>query len=309
MDLLQILHDLIFDYTLRNIALGSAILGITSGVLGSFALLRRQSLLGDALSHAALPGVCIAFIVSGGSKAPLVLLLGAAASGWVGALLLTVIVRQTRIKEDAAMGIILAGFFGVGYVLLSLLQQSAGSGQSGLDKYLFGSAASLVEADVNTMSVLAGLALVITYALFKEFKLLSFDPGFMASLGYPVRWLDILLISLTVIAIVIGLQTVGVVLMAAMLFVPGAAARQWTNRLGHMTILASGIGALSGVIGAVISASAERIPTGPAIVLTLTAFTLISFVFGSERGLLWAWLRQNRTRREIRARMALPEGR
>jgi manganese/zinc/iron transport system permease protein len=300
MDFGRLLHDLIFDYTLRNVALGAAILGVVSGVLGSFALLRRQSLLGDTLSHAALPGICLAFILSGQSKAPAVLLLGAAAAGWIAALLLTVTVRHTRIKEDAAMGVMLSVFFGTGYVLLSLMQRWAGSGQAGLAKYLFGSAASLVENDVWTMSLLAVIALGITALLYKEFKLLAFDQTFLATLGYPVRFLDVLLISLIVIAIVIGLQTVGVVLMSAMLIAPGAAARQWTNRLGRMIVIATAIGVTSGVLGAVASALAEDIPTGPMIVVMLSAATFFSFIFGSERGMLWAWLRRQRTRANVR---------
>lgn len=303
-DLLTILHDLFFDYTLRNIALGAAILGAVSGILGSFALLRRQSLLGDALSHAALPGVCLAFIISGQSKSPLVLLLGAAIAGWLGAALLTVIVRNTRIKEDAAMGIILSVFFGVGYLILSVLQHSAGSAQAGLDSYLFGRAASLVANDVQTMALLGVIAVGITLLFFKEFKVLAFDPDFLATQSFPVRGLDILLTSLIVIAVMIGLQTVGVVLMSAMLIAPGAAARQWTNRMGVMLGAAVIVGALSGVTGAVISLIGE-IPTGPAIILTLTAFTLISFLFGSERGLVWAWLRMRRAQSSIRVESVL----
>lgn len=305
MDLGQILHNLIFDYTLRNIALGSALLGLVSGVLGSFALLRRQSLLGDALSHATLPGVCAAFILSGQSKEPIVLLLGAAVAGWIGGVLMTIVVNNTRIKEDTAMGIVLSVFFGTGYVFLSWLQNNAGSGQSGLDKYLFGSAASLIEKDIVTMAVFSLIALGITGLLYKEFKLLAFDRDFLTSLGFPTRQLDLLLTTLIVIAIVIGLQTVGVILMAAMLIAPGAAARQWTNKLGEMITVAVIIGIVAGVVGAIISATAERTPTGPAIVLVLTFVTLLSFVFGTARGLLWDWQRQRRGRKRISKEVVL----
>ena len=300
MDVGQILHDLIFNYTLRNIALGSAILGIVSGVLGSFALLRRQSLLGDTLAHAALPGVILAFVLSGESKSPLVLLIGAAAAGWLGAALLTLIVRNTRLKEDAAMGVVLSVFFGVGYMLLSIVQRDGGAAQAGLDKYLFGSASSLVASDVETMLILSALTLLITVLCFKEFKVLAFDPDFLATQGFPVRLLDILLTSLIVIAVMIGLQTVGVVLMSAMLTAPGAAARQWTNRLSVMMVIAAVFGVLAGVLGAVISMEAA-IPTGPAIVLSLTTVTLLSFAFGAERGLVWSWIRTQRARAAIKS--------
>jgi manganese/zinc/iron transport system permease protein len=304
MDIGQILNDLIFNYTLRNIALGSVILGLVSGVLGSFALLRRQSLLGDALAHAALPGVVVAFVLSGYAKLPVVLLVGAAAAGWLGATLLTVIVRNTRIKEDTAMGIILSVFFGVGYMFLSMLRRSGNAEQAGLDRYLFGSASSLIASDVELMAVLGVFAIGLTLLFFKEFKVLAFDADFLATQGFPVRRLDILLTSLFVVAIMIGLQTVGVVLMSAMLTAPGAAARQWTNRLNVMLVAAAAVGALSGVIGAVVSMVAE-VPTGPAIVLALTSITLFSFVFGAERGLVWAWLRTRRSHAVIKAETVL----
>jgi manganese/zinc/iron transport system permease protein len=300
------LLELFTDYTLRNIALGAAVLGMISGVLGSFAVLRRQSLFGDALSHAALPGVCGAFILSGGSKDPLVLLIGAAVAGLLGALTITVIIGNSRIKEDAAMGIVLSVFFGLGYVMLSMLQGRAGAGQAGLDRYLFGSAASLVENDVRTMSILALIALVVVMLFYKEFKLLTFDPDFLSSLGFPTRVLDMVLIGLLVLATVIGLQMVGVVLMSAMLIAPGAAARQWTHRFGGMLVIASLIGIVSGVIGALVSASAN-IPTGPAIVIVLSVLAFASFAFGADRGLVWTWFRTRRNRAVVLAGMGAAE--
>src|SRR5688572_18085118 len=122
MDLLQLLHNLIFDYTLRTVATGAATLGIVSGALGSYAVLRKQSLLGDAMSHAALPGIALAFLLTG-SKAPLVLLLGAVIAGWIGTLLMISIVRMTRIKDDSALGLILSVFFGFGLMLLTFIQR------------------------------------------------------------------------------------------------------------------------------------------------------------------------------------------
>ena len=225
----DLLSGLIFDYTLRNVALGSAILGAVGGALGCFAILRRQGLYGDALAHATLPGVCVAFILSG-AKVPAVLLLGAAISAGLGALLILAVVEGTRIKQDAALGIVLSVFFGFGTVLLTYIAGSGNSGQSGVNRFIFGQAATIVWDDVITMGVLAAGALLVMALLFKEFKLLSFDPAFAASLGYPVGKLNLLLTSLIVVAIVIGIQTVGVILMAAMLITPAAAARQWTNR-------------------------------------------------------------------------------
>jgi manganese/zinc/iron transport system permease protein len=294
----DILHDVIFDYTLRNVALGSALLGIVGGMLGTFAVLRRQGLLGDALAHAALPGIVIAFMLTG-SKTPLVLMVGAAIAGWIGTLMIIRIVQDTRISEDTALGVILTVFFGLGVVLLTRVQQSNAANQAGLDKYLFGQAATLVEEHVITMAAVGSIALVIVALFYKEFKLLSFDPDFAASLGFPVRRLNILLTSSIVIAVVIGLQTVGVVLMAAMLIAPAAAARQWTNRLGVMLLLSALFGASSGVIGAMISVTASRLPTGPMVILVATAIVVVSILFAPERGVVWESVRRRTLRRNL----------
>jgi len=223
--MLDLLRDLFFDYTIRNVALGAAILGVVGGTLGSFAVLRRQGLFGDALAHATLPGVCVAYMVSE-AKVPIVLLSGAALSAGLGALLIITIVNQTRIKQDAALGIVLSVFFGAGAVLITYIAGSGSGNQSGLDRFIFGQAATLVREDVITMAILAALAPFAVALFFKEFNLLCFDPAFAASLGYPVGKLNVLLTMLIVVAVVIGIQAVGVILMAAMLIIPAAAARQ-----------------------------------------------------------------------------------
>jgi manganese/zinc/iron transport system permease protein len=296
---MELLFDLFTNYTLRTIALGAATLGIISGVLGSFAVLRRQALLGDAMSHAALPGVVLAFMLTG-SRAPLVLVLGAALAGWLGALAVLTIVRMSRIKEDSAFGLVLSVFFAIGMVLLTMLQRSGQGGQAGLDTYLFGQAAALVTSDVITIAALGAVLLSLTGLFWKEFKLLSFDPEYLASLGYPVNALNILLTSLIVLAIVIGLQLVGVVLMSAMLVAPAVAARQWTNRLGRMVLLSGGFGALAGVAGSIISASERGLSTGPVIVVCVSVLVIISLLIAPGRGLLWAWLQHRRNRRRFR---------
>jgi manganese/zinc/iron transport system permease protein len=300
MTILSLLHDLLFDYTLRTIALGSAILGVVGGVLGSFALLRRQGLLGDALSHAALPGICIAFMLTG-SKSSLVLLAGAGVAGYIATLLIMRLVRDTRISEDAALGIVLSVFFGFGIMLLTFIQHTGTANQAGLDKYLFGQAATLVQEQVLGMAVLGGIALAIIAVLFKEFKLITFDPAFATTLGLPTTGLSILLTSLIVIAVLIGLQTVGVVLMAAMLIAPAAAARQWTERLATMLALAAVFGALSGVSGALLSVSDTRLPTGPMVILSATVIVIVSLLFGRSRGIVWDLLRTRRQRRTLHA--------
>jgi manganese/zinc/iron transport system permease protein len=282
--------DLLGDYTLRLVAIGSAVLGATSGALGSFAYLRRQSLLGDAVSHAALPGIVLAFMLTG-SKLPLVLMLGAGLAGWLGTLIVRLVVRRSRVPYDSALGIILAVFFGIGLVLLTMIQKRADAAQAGLESFLFGQAASLLKRDVVAMAVLGVVALALVLALWKEFKLLSFDPDFAASLGLPVRRLDGMLTLLLVVAIIIGLQTVGVVLMSAMIVAPGAAARQWSRRLAPMVLIAAAIGVFSGVSGSVFSSTIPRMPTGPTIVLVLSLIVVVSLFLAPQRGLLWRFLR------------------
>ena len=288
-----------FDYTLMVVTIGAALLGAVSGSLGTYAVLRRQSLLGDAISHAALPGIAIAFLLTG-SKAPLILVLGAAIAGWLGTLLIMSVVRLTRIKYDSALGIVLSTFFGFGLVLHTLIQRTGNANQAGLDTFLFGQAATILTRDILTIGVLGGIAIVITFIFWKELKLLVFDEGFAASLGFPIRALDILLTSLLVIAIVLGLQAVGAVLMSAMLVAPAVAARQWTDKFSVMMFLAACFGALAGVSGTIISSTASRIPTGPTIVLCATAVVGFSIAFASNRGLLWDWLRQQRNRRNLK---------
>ncbi len=294
------------DYTLRNVALGSALLGVVSGVLGCFAVLRRQGLIGDALAHAALPGICIAHLLTG-AKAPLALMLGAAVSGWIGMWMLLRLVRHTRIKEDTALGIVLSAFFGFGVLLLTFISRRNDANQAGLDKYLFGQAATLTAEDTEAMAMLGAIALALVAVFFKELKLLAFDAEFAASLGFNTHALNLLLTTLTVVAVVIGLRTVGVVLMAAMLIGPAVAARQWTNRLNVMCALAALFGALAGVSGALISVSESRLPTGPMVILSMTAIAIFSVLFAPARGLVWEQLRLVRHRAQLRRGLSAGE--
>ncbi len=288
------LNDLMFDYTLRTVALGSAIMGMVSGMLGVFAVLRRQSLLGDAMSHAALPGIVLAFVITG-SKEPLALMTGAAVAAWIGALFVLAIISTTRIKQDSALGLILATFLGLGFVLLTWVQTRPNAAQAGLDRYLFGQAATLLERDVAAMAAIGVPALLVLALLWKECAILSFDPDFASSMGLPVRLLSVLLTSLLVAAISIGLQAVGVVLMSALIVAPAVAARQWTDRLGVMVLLAGVFGAVAGVAGVLLSGATTRLPTGPVIVVCISVLALISLVIAPRRGLLWTRVRVSRS--------------
>ncbi len=292
------------DYTLRTITLGTAILGIVCGMLGSFAVLRKQSLLGDAISHAALPGIVIAFLITGAKNSNM-LLIGALVSGLVGTFWISGIVKKTHLKSDTALGLILSLFFGFGMLLLTFVQKMPNAQQAGLDKYLFGQAATLVESDVWLMAIVMGVSLLVLLLFWKEFKVQHFDPDYSKSLGFNTLFLDVIMTTLIVLAIVIGLQTVGVVLMSAMLLAPAAAARQWTNNLGIMIFLAAVFGALSGIFGTAISATSNNLSTGPLIVLVAAVFVVISFVFSPGRGLLFREIRHWKNRNDLQLHKTL----
>ncbi|MDX1772898.1 iron chelate uptake ABC transporter family permease subunit [Oceanihabitans sediminis] len=296
---IQEYFSLVFnDYTLRTITLGTAILGAVTGMLGSFAVLRKQSLLGDAISHAALPGIAIAFLITG-AKDSNVLLLGALVSGLIGTFWIRGIITKTHLKSDTALGLILSLFFGLGMLLLTFIQKQPNANQAGLDKYLFGQAATLVESDVWLMAGVTVVCLFVLLLFWKEFKILLFDADYTKTLGFNTKFIDVLITTFIVLAIVLGLQTVGVVLMSAMLLAPAAAARQWTNSLGIMVFLAAIFGAFSGVLGTAISASQNNLSTGPIIVLVAATLVVFSFVFSPSRGLLFKQIRFIKNRRDL----------
>ncbi|WP_158979747.1 metal ABC transporter permease [Cellulophaga sp. L1A9] len=298
MDPLEYIELVFTDYTLRTITLGTAILGAVCGMLGSFAVLRKQSLLGDAISHAALPGIAIAFLITG-TKDSSVLLIGALVSGLIGTFWIRGITSKTHLKSDTALGLILSLFFGFGMLLLTFIQKQPNANQAGLDKYLFGQAATLVESDVWLMAIVTGICLIILLLFWKEFKILLFDADYTKTLGFNTKFIDILITTFIVLAIVLGLQTVGVILMSAMLLAPAAAARQWTNSLSFMVVLAAIFGAFAGVFGTAISASQSNLSTGPVIVIVAGVFVIFSFIFSPSRGLLFKQIRLIKNRRDL----------
>lgn len=301
---MQLLYDLLFDYTLRTVALGSVTLGIVSGVLGSLVVLRRQSLLGDVMSHAALPGIALAFLLTG-TKNSLLLLVGAGISGWIATFLIFLIVNNSRIKFDGALAMGLSVFFGLGVVLLTIIQQRPDSSQAGLETFLFGQAAALTEYDVKIMGIAGGVAILLLIFFWKEFKVSTFDPEFSASIGFRVKTLDIFITSLVVVAIVIGLQTVGVVLMSSMVVAPGLAARQWTNRLSTMVLLSGLFGATAGLSGALLSSHIAKMPTGPAIVIIVSLIVFFSILFSPAHGALYGWFSKRKNTENIRQEVLL----
>ncbi|MBK6901851.1 MAG: metal ABC transporter permease [Saprospirales bacterium] len=295
-NLLQFLS--LSDPNVRMVVLGATLLGAGAGLVGVFTLLRKRALLGDAVAHSILPGVCLAFMV-GQSKNPFVLLLGALIAGWLSLLAMDYLVRRTKLKADGVIGLVLSVFFGLGIWLLTIIQQSGAASQSGLDKFLFGKAASITSQDVNMFTwVVLGLVLVLLL-FYKGFKLIAFDQDFARSVGMPVRLLEFLLSTITVLSIAVGIQAVGVVLMASLLIAPAAAARYWTDRLSVMLLLAAGMGIIAAWSGAYVSFAAPSMPTGPWIVMALALLTGISILWAPKRGILGRSLRQWRYARKI----------
>ena len=273
----------------------TVLLGMAAGVVGSFAFWKRHSLLGDALAHAALPGVVLGFLAAGGKHMPL-MLLGAGVSALTGALFTQWIRSSTRIKEDAAMGIMLSVYFGFGIMLLTIASRSAGGGQSGLDSFIFGQAAAMMRQDVTVMAALAAAVLLVVLAAFKEWKLFLFDPAFGRGLGLPLGWMNGLYLALLVLVIVIGIQAVGVILIAALLIMPGVSARYWTHSFGTSLVLAALIGGGAGAAGTLVSTLGKGWPTGPFIVLAAGAAFAVSMLAGTKGGIVAQAVRERAAR-------------
>jgi manganese/zinc/iron transport system permease protein len=303
--LLELLRVLGFQagYNTSIVLLGVSLLGIAAGVVGTFAMLRKRALMSDTLSHASLPGIATAFLAAvalGASGRSLWLLLaGAAVSGILGVLTVQFIVRNTRLPADAAMGAVLSVFFGIGFVLLSYIQTLDTGDQGGVAKFIYGQTATMTALEATSIAVVALLAVVAAAALFKEFRLVCFDPEFADAQGWSVSLIDLLMMALVVAVTVIGLRAVGLILIIALVIIPPAAARFWTERLGTMTLIAALFGGLSGYLGAAASALLPRFPAGAVIVLVAGALFLLSLLLAPSRGVLAASLRQLRLRLEV----------
>ncbi len=286
------------DPNIVSVVIGSILLTASSAVVGTFTFLKKKALVGDAVAHAVLPGICLAFMLAG-NKNLLVLIAGAFVTGWLSLVIMDYITHRSKIKEDTAIALVLSVFFGVGILLLTHIQHTGNAAQTGLQSFLFGKAAALVGTDLMVFGVVA-LILIATVALFfKELKLIAFDEDFAGSMGLPVRGINLLLTSLTVLAVVTGIQAVGVVLMAAMLITPAAAARFWTHDVLAMVLIAAGLGAFSGLAGAYVSFTAPTMPTGPWIVMIISIIALISFFLAPKRGILARVYRQQKLQRTI----------
>lgn len=297
----ELFINLLGDHTFRVVALGTGFLGLFAGVIGTFAMLKQESLIGDVLSHSALPGIGIAFLLLG-EKNLLVMLLGAAISGAVTSFLIDWMKRKSIIKGDGAMALVLSSFFGLGIVIMTYVQRLPNGNQAGLSNFIYGQASAMLTSDVYMYMILGGISLFLLLLFWKEIKLFIFDPVFSHTVGFSGGFLNALLSIMIVMTVVIGLESVGVILMSSLLIAPSVAARQWSNRLYIVTFLAGVFGFLSGVIGSFISSVGVHIPTGPTIVLTASLFVLVSVLFAPERGLVAKQMRYRRSKKQLLAK-------
>jgi manganese/zinc/iron transport system permease protein len=286
------------DPNVIYVTIGTIILGSSAAVVGSFTFLRKRALIGDAIAHSILPGICLAFII-GGTKNYFLLITGAFISGWISIIAVDYIVKKSKIKEDTAIGLVLSVFFGFGILLLTHIQQGGNAAQTGLDSFLFGKAASMIDTDVIVFSCISVILIITVILFYKELQLISFDEAFAHSVGLPVKWISFLLSSLTVLAVVTGIQAVGVVLMAALLITPFAAARYWSGYLPRILVLAGIIGGFSGFSGTYISYIAPNMPTGPWVVMVLSVIALSSIIFAPKKGIVARWYTQLKHRKLI----------
>lgn len=274
------------DSQTTTVLLGTLLLGIAAGMVGTFAVLRKRALVGDVVAHSALPGLCIAFLLFE-SRSILVLLGGAFLSGLLGAFSVSFLKRVTRLQDDAILGIILSVFYGGGISLTRYIQNSYRDQRADLESFIIGRAATMLRGDVLQIAVVVAVTTIVIVLLFKELKLVSFDEQFCRVQGWSSTGLDGLLMLLTAVTVIVGLPAVGVVLTAALLIIPAAAARFWTDRLSRMMMISCAFGGISGVTGTLISAEVEGLPTGPLIVLTAAAIFVGSWVFAPHRGVLF----------------------
>lgn len=286
------------DANVIYVVLGTVLLAAASAIVGSFTFLKKKSLAGDAVAHAVLPGICLAFMFAG-NKNPFALIVGSFITGWLSLICIDFITSKTKLKEDTAIGLVLSVFFGVGILLLTSIQHSGNAEQSGLEGFIFGKAAALVGTDIVIFATLALILVTTVLLCFKELTLIAFDVSFAKAIGFPVRGLELLLTTLTVMAVVVGIQAVGVVLMAAMLITPAAAARFWTDKLKVMVFLAALLGGISAVGGSLVSYLFVNMPTGAWIVLILSLLAVASFLFAPQKGIVARSLRQRRHKKRF----------
>ncbi|AMD95501.1 metal ABC transporter permease [Leptotrichia sp. oral taxon 847] len=297
-----IIHSLLNEHTFRIVALGCMLLGILCGVIGCFAVLDKKSLLGDTISHASLPGICLVFMIMNVKKTEY-LLVGALITGILCVILIQLIQNHTKVKLDSALAFVLSVFFGLGLVFMSYLNRLPGSNKSGLTKFIFGQASTFTKRDIDIILFTGTLLLLVVILFWKEFKLVSFDADFLQTLGYPSKILNLVISILIVVTVIVGIQAVGIILISAMLISPAIAARQWTDKLSVMVALSGIFGGVAGFIGTVISITDSNLPTGPIVVIIMSIILIISLLFSYKRGILLKVIQRKRKSKILKKSM------
>jgi len=275
--------------------MAAVLLGAGCGLLGCFVVLRRVALMGDAVSHAVLPGV-VAGLIYSPERNPLLIFLFAATAGLLGVGLVRMMVVSTRLKSDTALGVVLATFFAFGIMWQTRNQQDT----VGVMNFMFGNVGSIDASDLRMMLMTTLLLVVTVYILRRPFLVMSFDEGFSRGLGYPVGLLNGVFYFLLTFSVVVALQAVGVVLVSAMLITPEAAAYLLTDRFGKMLALSVIFGVLSGVTGGLVSAGVNGLPTGPVITLAATLVFAVIYLVAPQHGVLAKALRTSKRRMRVR---------
>lgn len=296
-------------YNATLVTLGAALLGMAAGATGTFLFLGKRALVSDAISHATLPGVALAFVVmvalGGDGRALPGLLAGSALSAAVGLLCVSALTNRTRLSEDAAIGAVLSVFFGFGIVLLTVIQSMTAGRQAGLESFLLGSTAGMLWQDAVVIALGGAVVLLLVVALRRPMTMVAFDREFAAGSGMNVPLIELAMMGLALAITVVGLKIVGLILIVALLIIPAVAARFWTDRVGQVVLLAGVIGGVSGYAGAALSATAPALPTGPIIVLVAFALFALSLFAAPNRGVLAAVLRHRRFQSRVHVRQGL----
>ena len=278
-------------YNTLVVAAGVAAVGFAAGVVGSLGVLRKRALVGDAAAHATLVGVAVAFLMTGRRDLP-VLLLGAFIAAVTSLGVLVLLRRVTRTRDDAATAIVLGVSFGLGITLVSGITARGIPGGAGLEQFLLGHTAALTAADAVLLAGVSAAAVLLLVIGFKEATLVAFDAAFAAASGLPVAMIDYALVTLVAVMVVVGLPAAGAVLVTALVVIPPVAARQWTDRVTTMLVLAGCFGLIAALVGVGLSAAVPRLSTGPVVVLVAASIFVVSFVGSPSRGWLARWRRQ-----------------
>ncbi len=296
-------------YNAALVTLGAALLGFSAGTAGTFLFLRKRALVSDAVAHATLPGVGMAFIVMvalGGEGRNLAgLLAGSAITATLGLLSIMWISRYTRLSEDAAIGAILSVFFGIGIVLLTVIQSISSGRQAGLEDFLLGATASMLFQDAVIIAAGGIGTALVTLILRRPMALVAFDADYATASGYNIARIDFAMMALVMAVTVIGLKIVGLIMVVALLIIPAVTARFWTERVDRVVWIASIIGALAGYLGAALSASAPALPAGPIIVLVSAALFIFSLFFSPLRGIAAAAYQHWKFQKRVHLRQGL----